>query len=267
MALGALAIGTVVSVGSQILVGSAHAAQPDAFDMSDFVRIVPTEAREPAGTVYILPGSSGFDIFGDTGHYNRAAREWGRRCYDVVMVDYREAYNAAGRPRVGETGHKIAWAATEARSYVDGLGLSEGGANLLAAWSLGGEGVWALGAENERADAWDAAILYYPSNQDDLVIAPGFPSLAMVGALDDVTPPLEVSTAAASNGLLDVIVFGDARHGFDIASLEEARTVRLFPIFGPSATFQYNDLAAMSAVEEIDRFLERNDLPVCLEGR
>ncbi|MFT6661138.1 MAG: dienelactone hydrolase, partial [Maricaulis maris] len=203
MALGALAIGTVVSVGSQILVGPAQAAQPDAFDMSNFVRIVPTEARAPAGTVYILPGSSGFDIFGDPGHYHRAAREWGRRCYDVVMVDYRAAYIAAGRPRVGETGHKIAWATAQARTHVERLGFFQGDANLLAAWSLGGEGVWALSADGDGVYDWDAAILYYPSNQDDLNIAPAFPSLAMVGMLDDVTPPREVSTAAASNSFLD----------------------------------------------------------------
>ncbi|WP_323762347.1 hypothetical protein [Maricaulis sp.] len=256
----ALAIATATTLA---LAGSARAVQADAFDMSDFVRLVPTDARAPKGTVYILPGSSGFDIFGDTGHYRRAAREWVRRCYDVVMVDYRAAYIAAGRPRVGETGHKIAWATAQARTHVERLGFFRGNANLLAAWSLGGEGVWALSIDGDGVHNWDAAILYYPSNQDDLVIAPGFPSLALVGSLDDVTPALQVSDAAASSGFLDVVVFEAAHHGFDIASLETGRTVRLFPVFGPSATFQYNARAAASAVEEIDHFLERHSLPNC----
>lgn len=258
-----LAVCAMVSVISMVLPGSTRAEPPEEFDISDFLRIVPTQARAPAGTVYILPGSSGFEIFGDTGHYRRAARDWGRRCYDVVMVDYRAAYIAAGRPRVGETGHRIAWAAEQARTYVDGLGLLAGHTNLLAAWSLGGEGIWALSEQGEGVNDWDAAILFYPSNQDDLNIAPAFPSLAMVGMLDDVTPPLEVSTAAASSSFLDVVVFEDARHGFDIASLEESRTVRLFPFIGPSATFQYDARAALSAVEEIDHFLERQSLPSC----
>lgn len=62
----------------------------------DYFHCLPTDAAEPIGLVVILPGSSGLKIFKDETHYFDAAARFNAQGYDVVLVEYKKAYRAAG---------------------------------------------------------------------------------------------------------------------------------------------------------------------------
>ena len=84
------------------------------------------------------------------------------------------------------------------------------------------------------------------------------------GGLDDVTPAEGIEALvrdrATSASLVDLRVYAEAYHAFDVASLEEQKTLRLLPLIGPKATLQYNEPAAVDAGRRLVEFLEWNAL-------
>jgi dienelactone hydrolase len=67
-----------------------------------------------------------------------------------------------------------------------------------------------------------------------------------------------VESRSAGAAQVDLVVYPGAHHGFDIESLTMPRTVRLLPLFGPSATFFYDADAARDADQRVSAFLTEN---------
>jgi len=215
-------------------------------------------ARPDRGWVVMLPGSSGLVVLGDDKHYFEVGRRLGELGFDVLLVDYKAFYRASDdRPDVA-TVEKIAWVVHRVVEGAKSRGLIDDDARgVLAAWSLGAEGVWALG--NENGDSFDAlgidrCVLWYPSVErvmdESGVRELEVPVLAMVGDADDVTllDDLEsVLDLYIINGIVELVVYPQALHGFDIESIGPSQSMRFPPIIGEQVTFGYNRNADLDA--------------------
>ncbi|MBL8760410.1 MAG: dienelactone hydrolase family protein [Phycisphaerae bacterium] len=215
-------------------------------------------APESRGWVLLLPGASGLTIFEDSEHYFRAAGALNERGFDAIVVDYKAAYRAASDPPRVETGGKIAWVARRAIEWARREGVvREDEPGAIVAWSLGGEGLWEL-VEDEATLAGlnvRAAAAYYPSPEGRSIERVRVPLLVLTGADDDVTRAAEIRGKVEGKGEVEVRVYEGAGHGFDVETIREAREVRLLPLIGPSATFQYNEPAASAARSALTEFL------------
>lgn len=214
----------------------------------------------------LLPGASGLKIFDDEGHYFRVADALNEAGFDVLVVDYKRAYKASpDRPSV-PTGQKIAWVIGRSIQWARQEGrIVDNEPGTVIAWSLGAEGLWPLLPDKDRLGALNvrAAAAYYPANEDQAKITTTVPVLLLSGEADDVTPLAELrqSVAKGNSPFIQVRTFAGAHHGFDITSIQPAKTVRLVPVIGPSATFGYQQEAAQAAWKELQAFLNQHVHP------
>jgi dienelactone hydrolase len=219
-------------------------------------------ASSPRGAwVALLPGASGLTIFDDKDHYFRAAASLNAEGFDALVVDYKAAYKAATNPPKVPTGGKIAWVAEQAVAWARTAGkIKPEHPGAIVAWSLGAEGLWPLLADEARAEALNlrAAAAYYPSNEDGMPLTRDTPLLILTGRKDDVTEAkgINAMVSRAASPIVTLRVYPNANHGFDVASISSPRTVRLIPLFGPSATFGFDEDASRAAAQELAAFLE-----------
>ncbi|MCA9303757.1 MAG: dienelactone hydrolase family protein [Phycisphaerales bacterium] len=219
------------------------------------------------GWALLLPGSSGLTILGDSEHYFLAADVLNQHGFDALVVDYKAAYRAAkDRPDV-ETGGKIAWVAGRAVEWAEESGfIEEGTPGAIVAWSLGSEGVWAMG--NAGGDAFArlgilGAVVYYPS-VERAVESGGIreleiPTLVLSGEADDVTTLGAIRRALSelSGDGIEIVAYPGAYHGFDVRSIGEMKQMRFPPIIGERVTFGFDADVSADAELRMVRFLER----------
>ncbi|MCP5182251.1 MAG: dienelactone hydrolase family protein [Pseudomonadales bacterium] len=240
----------------------------------------------------LLPGSGGLAIFGDDTHYTHAADWYNAHCLDVLLVDYKSTWRLAGKPAVGDTGEKIAWAAQAALDQVSSTGrpaiaaenaaidanrrsrqrqiqVPEGHVPppakqpiVLVGWSLGGEGIWVATdpASPRFMPDVSAAVAYYPSNQTSRSLRPAVATLVLTGDADDVTPLDDMTASVGNSPNLTVVRLSGAHHAFDVESLKTPRIMRFPPLIGRKATLQYSGTATRTALREIASFLDVNGL-------
>jgi dienelactone hydrolase len=204
---------------------------------------------------------SGLRIFEDETHYFHAADAMSSMGFDVLVVDYKRAFAGAQGPSHLETGGKIAWVVERVVDWARAEGvIREGEKGAVVAWSLGAEGLWPLLSDERRVAELGlvAAVVYYPSTEDDARISNLRPLLVLSGESDDVTSAATVRAALGQSGPADVdaYFYAGAQHGFDVVSLQPAREVRLLPLIGPSGTFGYDARAAEDAATRLRSFLE-----------
>lgn len=211
----------------------------------------------------LLPGASGLKVFEDESHYFRAAESLNAKGFDVLVIDYKRAYKAApARPSVN-TGKKIAWVVEQSLAWARQEGrIRAGEPGAVIAYSLGAEGLWPLLPDGERTSSVGirAAAAFYPSNEENSPVATSVPLLILTGEKDDVTPASDIQRLvnAAAPGTIDLHIYPGANHGFDIASIDPPRTVRLVPLIGPSGTFGYDKAAADDAWVRLGSFLDQH---------
>ncbi len=217
----------------------------------------------PAGWVVILPGSSGLTIFDDDRHYFDTANRYNDLGFDVLVVDYKPALRAsANTPEGASLGVKIEWITERAIEWMwHEHPRSRTRQGVIAAWSLGAEGALRLVNDDRKIKSLqiESAVFYYPTNFEQAELDNQVPLLILVGDDDDVTPAAAaramVDSRSAGAAQVELVVYPGARHGFDIESLTMPRTVRLLPLFGPSATFFYDADAARDAEQRVSAFL------------
>lgn len=218
----------------------------------------------PLGWVVFLPGAGGLSVLDDDKHYFRVAELLNKHRLDVLVVDYKRAYRSAARPPEGEGPERIAWVTEQAidwmrRSHPRTVGRQ----GAVVGWALGASGT--IHIVNDPAAVvrlgLHGAALFYPVATETGGLHNRVPMLVLTGELDDVTPAEEirrlVSERVAGSASVDLVVYPDAYHGFDVASLKQRKTIRLLPLFGPSATLQYDESAADDATRRLIRFLVR----------
>ena len=216
------------------------------------------------GWVVFLPGAGGLSVLDDDQHYFRVAELLNKHGLDVLIVDYKPAYQSASNPPDGEGPERIAWVTEQA---VDWMRRSHprtvGRQGALVGWSLGASGATRI--VNDPAAVirlgLHGAVMFYPLAIDTTGLNNRVPLLILTGDLDDVSPAGEirrlVSERSAEWASVDLVVYPGAYHGFVVDSLKQRRTIRLLPLFGPSATLQYDETAARDATHRLIRFLVR----------
>ncbi len=217
----------------------------------------------PAGWVVILPGSSGLTIFDDDSHYFDTANRYNDLGFDVLVVDYKPALRAsASTPEGASPGEKIAWITERAIEWMwHEHPRTRTRQGVIAAWSLGAEGALRLVNDDRKTKSLQigSAVFFYPTNFEQVELDNRVPLLILVGDNDDVTPAAAaramVDDRSATTATVELVIYPGARHGFDIESLKTPRTIRLLPLFGPSATFFYDAEAAHDANERVTTFI------------
>lgn len=216
-------------------------------------------AKNAVGWILALPGSDGLRVLDDDHHYFDVADRLNQLGWSVLLVDYKPAYSASDNPPGGNTGQKIAWVTQQAFDWLSKEQpevSSQPG--VLMAWSLGAEGAIQTVNNPATVAGLRGAIFYYPSNQNNVQLKNQVPVLILSGKLDNVTPAADVEAMAQSaqgTASVELHLYPDAHHGFDVASLKEPRTIELFPIFGPKYILQYNEVAAKDAFLQVSKFL------------
>jgi dienelactone hydrolase len=114
-----------------------------------------------------------------------------------------------------------------------------------------------------QSDASDfrAAAMFYPTVRRPHPYGNALPVLVLQGTADNVTPEADLrsflAARSAASSTADVVALVGASHGFDVPSLEPARTIRFPPLIGQRVTFGYNAEAAGNAYSALDDFLRR----------
>ena len=222
-------------------------------------------AENASAWAVFLPGSSGLTVFGDEHHYFDAAERLNDQGWNVILVDYKPAYRSIKHDTNRQTGEKIAWVTDRAIQWMreqhpDSADLP----GALVAWSLGAEGALRIINDPDRAASMGlhSAVVYYPSNKDDAPLHNDIPLLILTGGADDVTRAEQIESLVSAqhqgSAPVDLRVYPDCHHGFDIASIPEKKTLRILPLVGPKATLQYNKPAADSAWTALTQFLDEH---------
>ena len=211
--------------------------------------------------VVILPGYSGLKVFKDTGHYFRAAEDLNAVGFDVIIVEYKKASRKGGYKFPWEFAEGVKWATEKAIDW----GKAEGYFNPntkghIVSWSAGGEGTILLMNDSiALANLGISSVaLYYPSNRDSTEFHSNIPVLIQTGELDNVTPAKNIQNTYFNHSNVELIVYPNAHHGFDVASIQEKKHLQIPPLLGKKFTFQYAEKSALLSKEHLYDFLKKN---------
>ena len=135
------------------------------------------------------------------------------------------------------------------------MGFSHGGVTVLAAWRI---------HAHHPDETLRAIIAVYPGCGGALASATAPPVLMLVGGQDDWAPPencQRLAETARTAGLpMSIVVYPEARHGFDSAHLRRRVYV---PVArgGKGATVEYNPKAHEDSEKQVKRFLAEHVKP------
>jgi dienelactone hydrolase len=214
-------------------------------------RIMVPQGAGPFPVVLLVPGCSGFTAFNGVNLYEERARDLVDAGYAVVFVDYlgkRGLDTCRNTIVLWTAGSDVIEAANWIRTqpHVDpsriyAIGWSFGGGALLSALSQLGEVDLTLAK----------AVAISPLCQGAKPWLAATPMLLLLGALDDVAPPVYCKPLISDSrpGKVTALVFPDARHGFDLRSLPESTP------YSSGGTLGYNAQADQVAKREIAEFL------------
>jgi dienelactone hydrolase len=263
-------IGLIVTAMLAALMSFAGQAQAGKFvefdsggDPSNPTRIVGYLAR-PSGSgpfpaVVVLHGCGGFHQ--DMLAWADRLRGWGYVALAVDSFGPRGIETQCGGFGDQSTDAFRALAYLTRQPYVRAdrvavLGFSMGGASVLAALEQGSiSGVF--------PEKFRAGVALYPpcGGFSGLMTAP---TLVLIGALDDWTPAsaceamaagrseLGVSRTGGDRSLLQLIVYPDAHHGFDLAGLRFSNGIDF-----QGHRLEYNDAATRDSIEKARMFFRQ----------
>jgi len=208
--------------------------------------------------VIILPGYSGLKVFKDTTHYFKAAQELNTAGFDVLVVDYKKASRKAGYRFPWEFAEGGKWAIENAIEWGKSNGIinSETDGHIVS-WSAGGEGTLLLMNDSLLLHQLQvkSVALYYPSNRDSLELKTDIPILVQTGEIDNVTPAKNIETTYGNKKNVELIVYPNARHGFDVESITEKKKLQIIPLISKKYYFQYQNEATIKSKERLIDFL------------
>lgn len=209
----------------------------------------------PFPAIVHLHGCSGlpkaFKDGTEKGPWSERLAAWG---YVVLVVD---SFTTRGidntcsgepAPRVADAYGALAWLARQPFVDTRRIGLIGFSAGGIVTLSVVAERDFEL-FENEAVQRFKAAVAFYPSCRSDNTFA--IPTLILIGDADDWTPAWrcrQMMSIRRDDGLVRLVVYPDAHHGFDAPSLQPGR--RRFGHWN-----EYNAAAAEQASEEVKRFL------------
>ena len=242
----------------------------------------PSALKAPAPGLVLAHGCSG--MYDAAGNLSRGIRFWSeqfaRGGFVVLAVDsfnprgHREICTHQDRPilesreRPVDAYGALRYLAAQAfvqKERVFLMGFSNGATGTLYAVDPTGK---AYQRARDSGISFRAAIALYPgcTGAERRGFIPAIPTLILIGALDDWTPPkpCEKLIENARAGGVDAMIhlYPDAYHGFDVpGSKVRVRTdvrMRNSPNLERGVHVGGNDAAREAAVRDVDAFLRRN---------
>ncbi|MEQ9413576.1 MAG: hypothetical protein RIF39_07080, partial [Cyclobacteriaceae bacterium] len=114
---------------------------PKDASIQDYFFVSESKDIEESSWVVFLPGTSGLTIFNDSLHYVNWAKKLNQEGYNVVLVDYKKAYQASKRKEDETTGEKINWVLKKSIEWTRRKYELEKEKFIIVGWSLAGEGL------------------------------------------------------------------------------------------------------------------------------
>jgi len=198
--------------------GGAVAAEP--------FRLLSPIGDAANGAVLLVPGCSGFITRNGSNHYDERGSALQAAGYFVVFVDYlgrRHLTDCAGGRDVSHADvaadilEAAAWIQHQARIAADKI--------AVIGWSFGGGGVLAaVTAMPSGPPLLTKAVTYFPDCRGTMPwSSPSVSVLMLMGAMDVVAVPALCQQALkdVSSQSLRMVLYPDARHGFDMGNLPE----------------------------------------------
>ncbi|MEH2498960.1 dienelactone hydrolase [Bradyrhizobium sp. AZCC 1678] len=217
------------------------------------------EGSGPFPAVVVLHGCGGFHQ--DMLAWADRLRRWGYVALAVDSFGPRdiETNCAAFADQPADAFRALAYLKTKPyvrADHVAVLGFSMGGISVLAA--LEQESISGL-----YPDKFSAGVALYPkcSSSTGLMTAP---TLVLIGALDDWTPAsdceamaagrseLGISRSPGDRSLVQLIIYPDAHHGFDLAGLRFTKGIK-----SSGHHLEYNDAATRDSIEKVRAFFRQ----------
>lgn len=211
--------------------------------------------------IIILPGYSGLKVFKDTTHYYSAAEFLNQNGFDVIIVEYKKAARKAGKRLKLNFAERVKWATETAIEWgKENNHIQKNTAGHIASWSAGGEGCILLMNDQAALKKYNisSVVMYYPSNRDSTEFTSKIPVLLQTGGLDNVTPVSGIKRTYDHKDNVELIVYPDAHHGFDVASIKDEKYLKLPPLVGKKFIFQYQPAATETSRNNIINFLQKN---------
>lgn len=181
----------------------------------------------PFAALLLVPGCGGI-----TAARLERAEELVRRGYLVVFVDYLSARGletaCRGEVSPGDVAGDIRATSAHLRSRPDVRSRAIG----AVGWSLGGAGVLTtlVGAEMDRQPPVDAAVAFYPVCRGLHPWKINVPTLVLLAGRDDIAPPaLCEDLIVRGAGRVEIRMYPEARHSFDMTDLPPPAPSRAFP--------------------------------------
>lgn len=247
----------VLTSGLMVLAGCAMDLATLQKRLEPHYRIQRPEGTGPFPAVLMVSGCGGFASSIAPTHYVQMAERFKKQGHVVVFVDYLAAHGVGNACRGEMSQQEVGQYVLAAASYVRTLPFVKASEIRVIGWSLGGGGVLAsvTAVQEGQSPPFRAVAAYYPHCSGLQPWKIKIPTIILLGALDDVTPP-DICQGLLRNvpqgSHLEVHLYPNARHGFDAAELPPVMAWR-----GTDRTVGYNPRAAAAAWEEIRRLLTR----------
>jgi dienelactone hydrolase len=260
----------IVATMLATLMGSAAQAYAGKFvefesgeGQSNHARIIGYLARPPGSgpfpAVVVLHGCGGFHQ--DMLAWADRLRSWGYVALAVDSFGPRGIETACGGfvDQPADAFRALAYLATQPyvrADHVAVLGFSMGGASVLAALERGS-------ISSLFPDKFRAGVALYPSCRGSTGVMTA-PTLVLIGALDDWTPAsaceamaagrseLGISRSPGDRSLVQLNVYPDAHHGFDLAGLRFSNGIEF-----QGHRMEYNDAATRDSIEKVRAFFRQ----------
>ena len=191
----------------------------------------PFRVLSPAGgtsnpAVLLVPGCSGFTARNGINHYDERASELQTAGYFVVFVDYLGRHHLSDCAGGRDISHaEVAVDILEAAAWIKSQERVASDKIFVIGWSYGGGGVLAaLKAMPPGPPPFTKAVLYYPDCRRGTPWSSTSVSVLMLmGARDEVALPAlcERAVKGVPPSSLRMVLYPDARHGFDMRGLPE----------------------------------------------
>ncbi|WP_448202545.1 dienelactone hydrolase family protein [Azospirillum sp. sgz302134] len=223
----------------------------------------------PYATVVLLHGCSG--LYNKNGRVSARHLDWAltlrEQGYAVLMVD---SYGPRDVDQVCTSRERTvratverkrdAWGALaylQARKDVDAERLA------VMGWSQGAGTVLSLVGPGGKGTGFRAAIALYPgcrSPLKDSAWKPEEPLLLLLGGKDEWTPPepcLELAKRDPAKERMEVVVYPNAHHGFDLPASPLRKRTNLATAPDGEATVGTDEAARKDAITRVTSFLEQ----------
>jgi len=204
---------------------AAMLASSGSFAAEPFRLLSPADGMSN-GAVLLVPGCSGFIARNGINHYDERASELQAAGYFVVFVDYlgrRHLTDCAGGRDVSPA--EVAGDILEAAAWIKDRGPVAADKISVIGWSYGGGGVLAaLKVMPSGSPLLTKAVTYYPDCRQTVPwSSPAISVLMLLGGMDGVALPAlcERGVKGVPPDQLRVVLYPNARHGFDMRNLPE----------------------------------------------